>query len=387
MEGDLNFEVSEVLTPFERLENTQIIIEDGFIEEVNSGGGFSESSEERFSSCIAVPGFIDIHMHGYGGNDTSSANPEELKNISEGLVKHGVTSIFPTTVSESEETLLGVAEAFNGLSNSKVSGSKLAGLHLEGPHFGEGEEKGAQNPDVLRPPSVSELERLYDASGGTLERVTLAPELPGSIDYIKKAKSLDLVVSAGHTTADFDQTNKAIKSGISIINHLFNGMKSFHHREPGIIGSSLTNDDVYAELIADMIHLHPASIEMAIRSKGLDGIVLISDSISATGLPDGEYELGGQEIVIDDGVSRMKDSGRLAGSTLTLDEAVKNVYENLDLKLRDIIRLVSYNPAKAMGLQNRGKIEQGYRGDIVLLGRDLEVIATIVDGNLVYSDS
>lgn len=384
MGENLVFQVDKVLTPLEELGDCRIRIRDGVIEDIEKIEESSYSLDEEFSSCIAVPGFIDIHMHGYGGNSTSSARSGELKSIAESLPKYGVTSFLPSTMSGSESKLVEIAEKLGQTIESDYEGAEILGLHLEGPHFGAGDEKGAQNSESLRKPDISELERVIEASGGNLKRVTLAPELPGAIEYIKKAKSMGLAVSVGHTAADYEKSLEALEKGVSIINHLYNGMKGFHHREPGMIGASLTSDDVFAEVIADLVHLHPAAIELAIRAKGLDKLILISDSISATGLPDGEYELGGRKVEVKNGVSRIKETGRLAGSTLTLDQAVKNLVEALDLDLTDVVRMATLNPANALGLEKRGKLAEGYKGDITILDEDLNVVATIVGGNLIW---
>ncbi|GAI22729.1 unnamed protein product, partial [marine sediment metagenome] len=258
------------------------------------------------------------------------------------------------------------------------------GLHLEGPHVGRGKEAGAQNVEFARDPDVGELEGLVEASGGNIRRVTLAPELPRALEYIKRAKELGITVAAGHTNATYEEAVAGFDEGITICNHLFNGMRLFHHREPGIIGACLVRDDVYAEMIADMIHLHPAAINTAIKAKGLEKTILITDAIATVGLPDGEYELGGLETVVKDGISRVKATGRLAGSTLTMDLAIKNLVTKLNLDLKDAVGMATSNPADALNLSDRGRLIPGCVANVTIFDSGFNVLVTIVKGKVLY---
>ncbi len=377
-------EVGEVITPLERLGARTISIEEGSIKDISKPKNRTVEPDFDFSSFTAIPGFVDIHMHGYGGYSSSAANVKDFKKMSEILPKHGVTSFFPSTVSQSKESLIEVAKAFKEAKKAEFSGSRMIGLHLEGPHLGKGKERGAQDGDSLRPIDLSELEELVNVSGDNIERVTLAPELEGSLNYIEKALSMGILVSAGHTDASYEEAIRSFDRGIKLVNHLYNGMRKFHHREPGVLGAALTRDDVYAELIADLVHLHPVAIKLAIKAKGVERLVLITDSISAAGLSDGEYGLGEQKIVVEDGVSRVKGGDRLAGSTLTLDAAVRNLVNELGLELKDAVRMATLNPAELFDLYDRGKIREGCKGDIVIINESFEVVATILGGE-VYS--
>lgn len=377
--------VNKLLTPKKVFEKRSIEIEEGKIKKISSWGDVSSKKETLdFPDSIAVPGFIDIHTHGYGGHDVNSGKKKDLIKISESLPKHGVTSFIPTALSESPENLLNACRAFREAKKENYEGAEMLGIHLEGPHFGTGREKGAQNPKFLREPNVEELKKLNEASGGNIRRVTLGPELPGALEYIQTARELGIKVSAGHTHATYEEAIKGFDAGVTICIHLYNGMRRFHHREPGIIGACLTRDDVYAEMVADMIHLHPVAIQIAVGVKGLERCILITDSISVTGLPDGEYELGGQKTIVEDGTSRIKKTGRLAGSTLTMDEAVKNVIRELDFELKDVISMASLNPAEALGLSGRGKLAPDYLGNITILNSQLDVVATFIKGKLFY---
>lgn len=376
-----NLKVGKLLTPAKEIENALIEIEDKKIQNVNKKN--SEKNLTDFSNHIAVPGFIDLHTHGYKGHDMTTGNKEDIIKTSNSLPESGVTSFSPTTISKSKEKLLETCKTFNKLEKKVKTGANILDLHLEGPYFGS-EERGVQSEEALRNPDIEELEDLFESSGKNISRVSLAPELTGALDFIRKARELGIIVSAGHTSATYKEAVEGFDAGITICNHLFNGMRGFHHRDPGIVGACLTRDDVYAEMIADMVHLHPAAIDMAIRAKGVDNSILVTDSIFTAGLSDGEYDFDGREIVVEDGVSRVKDSGVLAGSNLAMDEAVRNMKEELDYELKEIIKMVSSNPALALGLEKKGKIKAGFFADITILNEDVEVVATIVNGEIKY---
>ncbi|QGN08026.1 N-acetylglucosamine-6-phosphate deacetylase [Halorhabdus sp. CBA1104] len=374
--------VGQALTPSRQLEGTVVTIEDGTIEAVQSRAAAERSPTRTYPDGIAVPGFVDAHIHGYAG-DAVSGDPDGLVNIAEGVVETGVTSLFPTTVSAPQDELVAAGAATATAVDRDHDGASIAGLHLEGPHVND-DQRGAQDPAALRDPAVEELQAVADAAEGTLARVTLAPELTGADEFIQAAREQGLVVSAGHSGADFETATTAFDAGISIATHLYNGMIGFHHREPGIIGASLLDDGVTAELITDLQHLHPGAIELALAAKGHEGCMLITDAIAATGLPDGEYSLGEMDVVVEDGTSRLVEDGSLAGSTLTMDAAVRNLVEELGLDLSRAVQMATDIPARAMELDDRGRLEPGLRGDLTILDGDLTVQATIVGGEVVY---
>lgn len=377
--------VGKALTPVQELEKVAIVIEEDRIKEVIPWSHISRNENVLdYPDAVATPGFVDIHTHGYGGHDTTSSKEEDLTGFAESILEHGVTSFLPTTGTVPRNVLLGVATALRNVIGENEKGAEILGLHLEGPHVGKGKEAGAQNVEFARDPDVRELEELVEASGGNIRRVTLAPELPGALEYIKRAKELGIVVAAGHTNATYEEAVAGFDAGITICNHLFNGMRLFHHREPGIIGACLVRDDVYAEIIADMIHLHPAAINMAIKAKGLEKTILITDAIAAAGLPDGEYELGGLETVVEDGISRVKATGRLAGSTLTMGLAIKNMVTKLNFNLKDAVRMATSNPADALNLSDRGRLIPGCVANVTIFDSGLNVLATIVKGKVLY---
>lgn len=380
--------VGKALTPLEEKREVAISIDDGKIKKILPWKEISrECKVFDYSGAIATPGFIDIHTHGYGGNGTTSGKEEDLRNFSETIPKHGVTSFLPTTVTASKKRLLEVCRSLKKFAERDRRGAKALGIHLEGPHIGTGDEAGAQNVEFARDPDPEELEELEEASGGRIERVTLAPELPGSLGYVERAKELGITVAAGHTAATYEEAIKGFNAGISICNHLYNGMKGFHHREPGIIGACLMRNDVYVEMIPDMHHLHPVAIKMALRAKGVEKSILITDSISATGLSDGEYQVGGLETVVEDGVCRLKDSERLAGSTLTMEVALENMVSKLNIDLTDAVRMATLSPANAIGLRRHGVLVPGSIADITIFDSEFNIMATMVDGEFVYRSS
>lgn len=378
--------VGKVLTPTQELENAAIFIEGGVIKEVVSWESIPRNKDVlNYTDSIAAPGFIDIHTHGYGGHDATSGEEKDLIDFAESILRHGVTSFLPTTVTAPQDVLLGRSTMLRNVMEKNEKGAEILGLHLEGPCVGKGREAGVQNIEFARNPNVSELEELVKASKGNIRRVTLAPELPGALEYIKRAKELGIVGAAGHTNATFEEAVAGFDAGITICNHLFNGMRPFHHREPGIIGACLVRKDVYAEIIADMIHLHPVAIKVTIKAKGPKKIILITDAAPQTGLPDGEYELGGIKTIVKDGISQIKATGRLASSTLTMDNAIKNMVTKLNLNLKNAIRMATLNPADALNLSDRGRLAPGCVANATILDPELNVLATIVKGKVLYN--
>ncbi len=376
--------VDKLLTPEKEIQGALIEIEKGKIQDISGKTKNPRDGYTDFSEYIAVPGFIDVHTHGYQGHRVTGGDRQDLSKISKSFLECGVTSFLPTTVSSSEEKILETCKNFHKLKDKNQTGANILGLHLEGPYLGSGEEKGAQSEEALREPDIEELENFFKTSGKNISRITLAPELPNSLDFIKRAQELGITISAGHTNASYEEAMKSFDMGVSICSHLFNGMKAFHHRNPGIVGACLTRDDVFAEMIPDMVHLHPATIDTVVRAKGIDNSILVTDSIFTAGLSDGEYDFDMWKIIAEDGVSRLKSNGRLAGSNLTMDQAVRNMEEELDYDLDDIFKMVSLNPALALGLEKRGKIQEGFVADITILNRDLDVVATMVNGEIKY---
>ena len=366
-----------------------ITCQDGLIGTWQNEGSRLEPPFLDGSSCTLVPGFIDVHIHGSGGADVMDATPEGLETISRFLVRHGVTGFYATTVTASRAATLAAVEnaaryaesgqAGNG--EEGAAGARMLGVHLEGP-FLSPEFPGAQNPAHIRPPSASEFEELLRA--GPVRLMTLAPEAPGADTLIGMAAAAGVKVVLGHTAATFEQATAAVDAGVSQATHTYNAMTGLHHRRPGALGATLSDDRIYAQLIADGIHVHPAAMRILGRCKGPKRTLLISDAIRAAGMPAGRYEMGRLPVIVEDGACRLED-GTLAGSVLTLDAALRMFMSATGWPLVQTWPATSLSQAQAMGLDGEvGSIRRGARADLVLLDSDARVAATVVGGRLAY---
>ncbi|MFP4661348.1 MAG: N-acetylglucosamine-6-phosphate deacetylase [Halanaerobiales bacterium] len=328
-----------------------------------------------------APGFIDIHIHGSAGYDTMDSNLEALKEIGKSLVRSGVTSFLPTTMSMPRKSIDSALRNIQQLVESRdegLNGARILGCHLEGPFLNQ-DYKGAQSSKDIIKADNKLIEEYLDI----IKIVTIAPEIEGAESFIKFLADNNIVVSAGHSGASYQKIITAIDWGLSHVTHLFNAMSKFHHREPGIIGAALTTD-LTCELIADFVHVHPAAIKMVLQAKKLEHIILVTDQMRAGSMGEGEYDLGGQKVFVKDGSARL-ENGQLAGSILTLDQAVRNIKsvtdEVIDIPLYKIINMATYNPAKCLGMENEiGHIEKGKRADFVLLNDRIEVTEVFKDG-------
>lgn len=314
---------------------------------------------------FVAPGLIDLHNHGRHGHDCMDATEEAIETIAAHQLKHGVTAFLGTTMTQTKERLTAALNNAGRMTGPIKGGSELLGVYLEGPYFSP-EKKGAQPLSEIRDPDIGELDALIEASGGTIRIVALAPERNHALETIRHLRGKGIHVAMGHTDATYEEAARAIEAGADMATHLFNGMRAFHHREPGVIGASLTSDEVYAELIVDGIHLHQKTVELAVRSKSPERIVLISDAMRAADMPNGEYDLGGQTVIMKDGTARLAD-GALAGSTLNLFDAVTRMVNTYGYDLPDVFRMASLNPARAIGVDDRfGEIAEGREADMIV---------------------
>jgi N-acetylglucosamine-6-phosphate deacetylase len=370
-----------VITPMEEIADGLVTIENGKIIHV---GRWTEDRIDRlqdFRGCYVAPGLVDIHVHGGGGH--SAMDPEGIPGLSEFLARGGVTSYLPTTHSAPHERIMESAKAISGGVRRGVDGAIPLGVHMEGPYISP-DMCGAQNPDHIRPPDIGEIAEVYDASGKNLRVVTLAPEREGGLDAIRWLASRGVVPAAGHTEATHDEMVYAIDAGLSHASHLFNQMRGFHHREPGAAGAALTDDRVTVELVADGFHLHPAILRIASRIKGPAKTALVSDSIPATGLLEGEYDFGGRRITVSGGRSLL-ESGRLAGSTITLSDAVRNMIRLAGVSVREAVEMASTTPARIAGASGcKGRLAEGMDADITILDGNLSPVLTMVAGEIVH---
>ncbi|MCC9076923.1 N-acetylglucosamine-6-phosphate deacetylase [Litorilinea aerophila] len=333
--------------------------------------------------CILLPGLIDVHVHGAMGHDTMDATPEALAAMARFFAAHGVTAFLATTMTASAEATLAAVRAAADYCRGpqEPGGARLLGVHLEGP-FISPEFPGAQRADQIRPPDLAEFDALCQA--GPVRMITLAPEQPGAKALIAAARRRQIVAVAGHTSATYEECLAGIEAGITQATHTYNAMTGLHHRRPGTLGAVLSDDRVYAQLIADNIHVHPAAMKILARCKGPSRTVLITDAMRAAGLPPGQYDLGGQMVTVQDNQCRLAD-GTLAGSVLTLERGLAHFTAASGLDLAQSWPAASRTPAQSLGLDHElGAIAVGYRADLVLLDGELNVVATLVDGQVAY---
>ena len=321
-----------------------------------------------------LPGFVDVHTHGAMGEDFSDGKAEGMPTMSRYFAAHGVTSFLATTMTLKEETLTPAMHVIRDF-HRPADGAKCAGIHLEGPFLSYA-KRGAQAAENLHKPDAAMFHRLNEASGNMVRLVTVAPEEEGGISFIEEVSKV-CTVSVGHTTADYDTAIAAYKAGASHATHLYNGMPPLHHRDPGVIAAAF-DSGATVELICDGLHIHPAAIRVAHKLYG-DKLVLVSDSLRCAGMPDGDYELGGQPITLSGGVARLSGTDTLAGSAISMLDAVRNVVR-FGLPLADAIYAATTAPADAVRCYNTGRIAAGCCADLVLLGENLELKAVFVDG-------
>jgi len=320
-----------------------------------------------------IPGLVDIHTHGAMGEDFSDGRAEGMQPMADYYAAHGVTSFLATTMTLKEEVLTPAMHAIRGF--KRAGGAKCAGIHLEGPFLGYA-KRGAQAAENLHLPDVDLFDRLNEASGGMVKMVTVACEEEGGMEFVAKV-SKKAAVSLGHTSCNYDQAMEAFARGASHATHLFNGMDGLHHRKPGIVAAAM-DAGASVELICDGLHIHPAAIRLAHRLYG-DKLNLVSDSLRCAGMPDGDYELGGQPITLSGGVARLTGTDTLAGSSISMLDALRNVVR-FGLPLTDAVYAASTAPAQAAGLDDVGALQVGKCADLVVLDSQLNLEAVFVDG-------
>ncbi|MDG0810827.1 N-acetylglucosamine-6-phosphate deacetylase [Cohnella rhizosphaerae] len=333
----------------------------------------------------ALPGFVDVHVHGGAGHDFMDADESlaGIEAIARFHAKHGTTGMLATSLTASREELTAMIDRASRYMAGDMPFAQVLGVHLEGP-FVSLKWKGAQNPDYIGPPQLDWLDEWAARYPGVLKLQTLAPELPGALDYIERLASHGIVPAAGHTDATYEQIVAAADRGLRHAVHTFNAMTPLHHRNPGTVGAVLTDDRISAEVIADGHHVHHAAIKVLSRSKGNGKVILVTDAMAAAGMPDGEgYELGGLPVVLTCGVARLKDGGNLAGSTLTMIGAFRHMVREVGIDIPAASAMASGNPARQLGLDGvTGSLEARKRADVLLLNEALELRAVWARGRL-----
>jgi len=370
--------VDRAITPLTEIHDAGILIRDGVIETIGPRNAMSlpaGAKEINAAGKIATPGFIDVHIHGAGGHDVMEATSDALQAVSKTIAAHGTTSFLATTVTSSPEN---ICKASQGISRcvalqyqSADTRAEILGIHFEGP-FLSPVRRGVHPVEWLKLPSQELLTKFIAAAGGHARLLTIAPELLGAKPCIDAAQKSGMVVGIGHTDATCEQAFAAFHQGAHHAIHMYNAMRPFSHRDSGVIGAVLTSPGVTAELIADGVHVDETAMRLLLHAKGAGGVILISDGLSATGMPDGKYALGSFEVTVSGGVCRNAE-GNLAGSTLTLDRALRNIVA-LGAPLGDALRMLTLNPATLLGIESKkGSLRAGADADIVLLDDALNV--------------
>ncbi len=365
-------------------------LEKGFLEKDLCTDGAVISSESTgetvidASGCYVIPGLVDVHFHGCVGEDFSDATPEGLQAMADYELSEGVAYICPAGMTLPEEQLSPICKNAAAHKEKQADGAELVGLHLEGP-FLSSAKKGAQNSDFLHDPDIPMLRRLQSDAKGLVKLVTVAPEQPGAMEFIRTATAEGIHVSVGHTIADYDTASAAFAAGADHATHLYNGMPPLHHREPGVIGAARDDEKVMPEIICDGIHVHGSVIRATFAMFGAERMILISDSLRATGMPDGEYPFGGQMIEVHGNrATLLGHPETLAGSVTSLMGCMRQAVK-FGIPLADAVRAASYNPAKSIGMENRfGSLEKGKDATCVLLDKETLAIQKIIfRGNVV----
>jgi N-acetylglucosamine-6-phosphate deacetylase len=377
----------KLLTPVEVLDRPLLLVTDGKIVEIASAAARTVPSGARtfsFAGGVIAPGYIDLHIHGSGGFDAMDGTREALDAIERLLAHHGVTSYYPTTVTAPlDATLRALERLADAIESSERRNpgakgqARPLGIHLEGPFISHA-RRGVHPPENLLPPKIETFERFWQAARGHIRMLTIAPELERAAELIQEASRLGVCVSLGHSDADFAAAERAVASGARHATHTFNAMRPLDHRSPGILGAVLTDSRLTADIIADGVHLDPAIVKLFAHAKGPNNTVLITDATAATGMPDGRYRLGSLEVEVKDG--RSMANGKLAGSVLTMDRAVRNLAQFAEWTLPDAVAAATRNPARVAGLTGKGVLAPGADADFIVLNAAGEVQQTFVGG-------
>ena len=380
----------QLLTPLERIEDAALVMDTGIIAAVGKREDLTIPSQARvvdLGDSILTPGLIDMHIHGGAGHDVMEGSDDALAAIERLMVRHGVTSYCPTTVTapldhtlQSLADLATAAELADRDAGRDPTRARPLGIHLEGPFLSHA-RRGVHSGIHLQPVSSETFNQMWDAAAGRIRVLTIAPELEGALALIADASRRGVCVSVGHSNATLEQGIAGIQAGARHATHIFNAMRRLDHRDPGLLGAILTDRRVTADIIADGIHVAPIMVDLFVRCKGVDGALLITDGISATGMPDGTYHLGSFEVELRD--NRCESHGKLAGSVLTLDRAVRNMMSFAKVSFQDSIRMATLNPARVLGIEHRkGRLQPGADADIAVFSPTGEVLHTIVGGTL-----
>ncbi|MCI8278201.1 MAG: N-acetylglucosamine-6-phosphate deacetylase [Staphylococcus xylosus] len=371
-----------IYTENETIEQGYILIENGKIIQIAEGEYQGDLTTIDVKGQHVLPGFIDIHMHGGYGEDAMDASFEGLKHLSESLLSEGTTSFLATTMTQSDENIIKALKNIVDYQEQQdsLNAASIVGIHLEGPFISE-YKVGAQNPAYVQRPSVEKVQQFQEIANNQIKVMTFAPEVEGADETLSTLHD-QINFSIGHTVATFDEVNEAVAQGAKHVTHLYNAGTPFEHRNPGLSGAAWLNDELSTESIVDGIHSHPASVKIAYKQKGNKRFFLITDAMRAKGMPDGEYDLGGQNVVVKGSEARLA-SGALAGSILKMNEGLKNLIAYTGASLDDLWRVTSLNQAIALKIEDdKGSIAIGKDADIVVVDDDIQVLTTIKSGKV-----
>lgn len=387
----LAFTAKRMMTPTESVDHPVLLVDDGKIVQLDDRAALTAPRAVApldLGDSIIAPGYIDLHVHGSAGFDVMDDQAAALPAIEKLLARHGVTAYYPTTVTASLDATLRALELLADAIENRGRGERCCGespstracplgIHLEGPFISHA-RKGVHPPEHLLTPSLATFERFWQAARGHILMMTIAPELEGAAALIAEATRRGVCVSLGHSDANFDEAERGIAAGARHATHTFNAMRPLHHRDSGIIGAVLTDARVSADMIVDGVHLDPAIVKLVAQAKGPEQTVLITDAISATGMPDGRYHLGSLEVEVKDG--KCMADGRLAGSILTMDKAVRNLARIAGWTLAQAVAAASRNPARVARMANKGVLAAGADADFIVLSGAGEVLRTFIGG-------
>lgn len=365
------------------VENGFMIIENGKFGAVSvqQPAAASAANTIDYANYIVAAGLVDTHIHGYQACDVMDNDLASLKAISTGLLAGGVTTWLPTTLTAATEELDAVCRTI-GAHHSAVTGAKIRGIFLEGPFF-TAKYKGAQNADYMLDPALTKLQKWLALSNGLVNKIALAPERAGAAAFINAATKLGVAVALGHSDATYEEAKQAVAAGANIFIHTYNAMSGLHQREPGMVGAALSLDTVYAEVICDNCHVHPAAVKILLNARGTRETVLVTDCMRAGGMGDGKFRLGEFDVDVCDGVARLADSGNLAGSVLELMTAVQNVVKWGLATPAEALRMASLVPAQSVNIADVcGQISPGYDADFIVVDQELNLQATYLNGKL-----
>ncbi|MBC3134484.1 N-acetylglucosamine-6-phosphate deacetylase [Staphylococcus warneri] len=375
----------QIYTESQKIEHGFIHIKDSKIMEIGSDKDRLNTLSKSYPTVDAqghhvIPGFIDIHIHGGYGEDAMDASMDGLKHLSEQLLSEGTTSFLATTMTQSDDS---IHRALQNIANyyqiqNRHDAAKIVGIHLEGPFISE-HKVGAQHPKYVQRPSIEKIKTFQKTANQLIKIITFAPEVDGATDTLK-ALNNDIIFSMGHTVATYDEANEAVDNGAKHITHLYNAATGFGHREPGVFGAAWLNQNLNTEIIVDGVHSHPAAVAMAYQNKGNEHMYLITDAMRAKGMPEGEYDLGGQNVIVKNEEARL-DSGALAGSILKMNDGLRHLITYTGASIKDLWRVTSWNQAIALGIdQTKGSIKVGKDADIVIVDDTISVLMTIKNG-------